>query len=356
MIPDADLARAKAIPIADVIGAEVPLRPKGREFAGLCPFHTEKTPSFYVAPDKGFWHCFGCGAHGDVIGFVMRRRGFDFVDAVRWLLDLPPNLVPVSRSAKFRPPPKYETEARTSARVQAIIRECVPATRGTAAAFYLWSRGLGDHHPALMSHPALYCSEVGKPLAALVAPITASDGRVTAVQRIWTLDRIESVNGAGPQDARAALVTRKKTLGPMLDGAARLAPVGQILGLAEGVESAIAASILYRIPVWSLCGLSRLGYPAHWSEGVGERRHWIAPDAPPQGVSARWFDERAPSLWIPPDVRGLWIFGDCGFIGETVAEYAAGWWRQRGIAAEAIFPREGFGDFNDQLLGKERGV
>ncbi|MFP6745480.1 MAG: CHC2 zinc finger domain-containing protein, partial [Alphaproteobacteria bacterium] len=60
------------VTLSDVIGRRVNLTRKGREFAGLCPFHKEKTPSFTVNDDKGFFHCFGCGAHGDVIGFEMR--------------------------------------------------------------------------------------------------------------------------------------------------------------------------------------------------------------------------------------------------------------------------------------------
>ena len=59
---------------------------KGRgEATGLCPFHNEKTPSFTVSEDKGFFHCFGCGVHGDVIGFVMRSEGLEFPQAVEKL-------------------------------------------------------------------------------------------------------------------------------------------------------------------------------------------------------------------------------------------------------------------------------
>jgi len=58
--------------IDQIVGRRVRLIKRGREQTGLCPFHSEKTPSFTVSQDKGFYHCFGCGAHGDVIGFVMR--------------------------------------------------------------------------------------------------------------------------------------------------------------------------------------------------------------------------------------------------------------------------------------------
>jgi DNA primase len=68
--------------IVEVIGARVPLKKSGREYKANCPFHSEKSPSFWVSPDKQFYHCFGCGAHGTVIGFLMQYEKMDFVDAV----------------------------------------------------------------------------------------------------------------------------------------------------------------------------------------------------------------------------------------------------------------------------------
>ena len=73
------------VSIAAVVGRRVRLTRKGREFMGLCPFHNEKTPSFSVVEDKGFYHCFGCGAHGDVLSFVMQTEGATFPEAVEKL-------------------------------------------------------------------------------------------------------------------------------------------------------------------------------------------------------------------------------------------------------------------------------
>lgn len=73
------LARAD---IVEIVSSAVPLKKAGRDFQGLCPFHTEKTPSFTVSPDKQFYHCFGCGAHGSAIGFVMNHDGLAFAEAV----------------------------------------------------------------------------------------------------------------------------------------------------------------------------------------------------------------------------------------------------------------------------------
>ena len=68
-----DELRAR-VSLAAIVGRRVKLVKRGREYIGLCPFHKEKTPSFSVVEDKGFYHCFGCGAHGDVIGFSMQTR------------------------------------------------------------------------------------------------------------------------------------------------------------------------------------------------------------------------------------------------------------------------------------------
>jgi DNA primase len=86
VIPDdvIDEVRARA-DIVDIIGEMVALKKAGRDYKANCPFHEERTPSFYVAPDKGFYKCFGCGKSGDVFGFVMDRMGMDFIEAVRYV-------------------------------------------------------------------------------------------------------------------------------------------------------------------------------------------------------------------------------------------------------------------------------
>ncbi len=73
------------ISIAEIIGEKVKLQKRGREYTGLCPFHQEKTPSFTINESKGFYHCFGCGAHGDAVKFLMDNEGLPFIDAVKKL-------------------------------------------------------------------------------------------------------------------------------------------------------------------------------------------------------------------------------------------------------------------------------
>ena len=71
--------------IVEIVGSRVPLKRKGREYSAPCPFHDERTPSFYVSPTKQFYHCFGCGAHGTAISFLMNYDRLEFLDAVEEL-------------------------------------------------------------------------------------------------------------------------------------------------------------------------------------------------------------------------------------------------------------------------------
>ncbi|HAJ90214.1 MAG TPA: DNA primase, partial [Rhodospirillaceae bacterium] len=71
--------------LSEIIGRRVKLTRAGREFKGCCPFHREKSPSFYVNDEKQFYHCFGCGAHGDAVGFVMQHDNLSFPEAIESL-------------------------------------------------------------------------------------------------------------------------------------------------------------------------------------------------------------------------------------------------------------------------------
>lgn len=74
-------------PIADVMGEYVSTKRAGRDYVCLCPFHNEKTPSCYIHPEREFFHCFGCGAGGDVITFIMKYRNLDYMESVRYLAE-----------------------------------------------------------------------------------------------------------------------------------------------------------------------------------------------------------------------------------------------------------------------------
>lgn len=89
------------VDIVELIGSQVALKKAGANYAACCPFHNEKTPSFTVSPSKQFYHCFGCGANGTAIGFLMEYQGLGFVDAVRDLAARVGLEVPDDRSDAF---------------------------------------------------------------------------------------------------------------------------------------------------------------------------------------------------------------------------------------------------------------
>jgi len=91
------------VDIVELIERHVPLKRSGREFQACCPFHDEKTPSFTVSPQKQFYHCFGCGAHGSAISFMMKYEGLEFIDAVEELARQAGLTVPRDAGVKQRP-------------------------------------------------------------------------------------------------------------------------------------------------------------------------------------------------------------------------------------------------------------
>ncbi|WP_448507786.1 DNA primase [Immundisolibacter sp.] len=137
---DAVLARTD---IVEVIGARVPLRRSGRELVGRCPFHEEKTPSFTVSPQKQFYHCFGCGAHGTVIGFLMAIDRLDFREAIAELAQHAgmalPRETPQPHESGASPAELYEVLAAASAFYRTQLRHH-PSAAG--AVEYLKQRGL----------------------------------------------------------------------------------------------------------------------------------------------------------------------------------------------------------------------
>jgi DNA primase len=105
--------------IVEIIGARVQLKKAGREYKACCPFHNEKTPSFWVSPDKQFYHCFGCGKHGTVLGFLMDHDHLAFPEAVEELaarlgLEVPQE-AGVDTSARRADEPLYELMSRVAA-------------------------------------------------------------------------------------------------------------------------------------------------------------------------------------------------------------------------------------------------
>jgi len=119
MIPDSFIQDLLArVDIVDLVDGYVPLKKAGANYAACCPFHNEKSPSFTVSPTKQFYHCFGCGAHGTAISFVMEYQGMGFVDAVKELASRAGMQVPESEGRGF----KDEKPGQTRALIDVMAR------------------------------------------------------------------------------------------------------------------------------------------------------------------------------------------------------------------------------------------
>ncbi len=129
-----------SVPIADIVGRYVKLTKKGRDLWGCCPFHSEKTPSFHVVPDRSYYHCFGCGVHGNAIDFIMELEKLEFREAIERLSALTGITAPtpVRREANAIAPSLYEMNARAS---RWFVEQLMSAA-GRQARLYLSRRGL----------------------------------------------------------------------------------------------------------------------------------------------------------------------------------------------------------------------
>lgn len=385
------------VPVSRVVGQVVKLVRRGREWVGLCPFHSERTPSFTVADDKQMYHCFGCSAHGSVIDFVMEHQGVDFVEAVRQLSG-EAGITLARESATPRAELERKPDHRDALRVPTI--ECAQwmwrtagHAEGEIVEDWLAARGLDLGHPlvrqairALRYHPRC-------PVWSWAVHERPEALRGTHPAMIALIERIEGLPGArvrvpmgvhvtylAPHGReKAALgktrdgkpVPTRKMFGDVAGGAVWLGPMDAPDGdrnpllIGEGIESTISAACLDGRPGRMAAALS-----------LGNL----------EGGSARTMDGALP-LWnvqadparppvllqqpghvivaIDADMKPLlnrriqWARGSKSGMGDVsgperariCATLAVQHWRRAGAwPVEAIRPRMG-ADFNDVMRG-----
>ena len=126
--------------IVDVVSKTVELKKRGRNFFGLCPFHDEKTPSFSVAPDKGIYHCFGCGKGGNAVNFIMENEKLSFVEAIQ---QLGQQLgIPVEFSGGGESKNLFDSLYRIHELAAGLYHNTLMSDRGAKALDYLNTRGI----------------------------------------------------------------------------------------------------------------------------------------------------------------------------------------------------------------------
>ena len=216
-----DELRARA-GLADVIARRVKLTRRGREHVGLCPFHKEKTPSFTVNEEKGFYHCFGCQEHGSVIDFVMKTEGLVFPEAVERLaaaagMEVPPDS-PEERERERRRQSLYEVVEAACVFFEKSLR----MPEGKQAMAYLAGRGVED--------AALGCFRLGYAPERRGALKAALAGHGITEEQMAAAGLVKR-----PEDGRPAFdYFRRRVVFPITDRRGRvIAFGGRILGDGE---------------------------------------------------------------------------------------------------------------------------
>ncbi len=130
------------ISVSSIIGRKIKLTKKGREFLGLCPFHHEKTPSFTINDEKGFYHCFGCGAHGNVINFLTDCEKMPFIEAVEHLANLAGLKMPDEKRQNPAQENKFKSLLDIMEKACLFFQKELFSPNGEAARDYLKNRGI----------------------------------------------------------------------------------------------------------------------------------------------------------------------------------------------------------------------
>ena len=141
MIPESFIQELlHRVDVVDLIDGYVPLKKAGANFAACCPFHNEKSPSFTVSPSKQFYHCFGCGAHGSAIGFLMEYSGLGFIEAIKELANRVGLQVPEDDARRAHDGPKMTALTDLMARAAKYYYEQLKGSE--KAISYLKQRGV----------------------------------------------------------------------------------------------------------------------------------------------------------------------------------------------------------------------
>ena len=300
------IAAARLVPLASLIGAEVALKRHGREWIGLCPFHDEATPSFTVVEGKGFYHCFGCGAHGDAIQWRMVRHGDSFADAVAALAGAG-GAVHAARAPAPREAPGADPHDFSNRRHAAELWDLSQPLERTPGEAYFRARGITMGLPRSLR----WNHRIG----AVVAAVYDLAGELVAVHRIF------------PDPAHPGRAREKKFLGSPRGGAVRLARAGATLALSEGIETGLAvAQEMPGLPVWAALSANFLPFV-----GLPETVGHVVILADRDRVS-----------WAPGPLRGRRP-------GEYWAQRAAAAFRNQGRIAAIARPWGEHADFDDLL-------
>lgn len=249
-----EIADCKAsIPLLATLQRRVALKKRGNEWYGLCPFHQEKSPSFTINVEKGFYHCFGCGAHGTAIDAKMHFENMTFPEVMDEFLVRNGGAHRSSADVFAARQKRLHDEAAAARRAveqaaEAVWNATVPA-KGTVTEAAIRNLGYRLVIPPVIRHCPSLLLAGEKPEAAAVALVEQDDilaGRCVCVAPVHDGSSFD-----------AGLVLSSETfIGEQEVGTIRLGRAGRTLGFAATLTTALAGRQLYSVPVWQ-CSFAR---------------------------------------------------------------------------------------------------
>jgi DNA primase len=319
------------VSLAEVVQRRVRLAKRSDEYVGLCPFHSEKGPSFTVIEAERFYYCFGCGEHGDVFDFTMKTNNITFLDAVERLARQGGLVMPArgANAGEQRPrakrryeslehahslPPRSAEDMKSISFAEAIWDACVPATGSLVERYWHDKRGLTLPIPAVIRYGAAIPYGYEKPgcpprpqRPAMIAKIQAVDGSFAGVHATYLRP-----DGKGKDPS---LLKTRLVYGRVAGCAIRLSDAVDELALGEGIESTVSYMTQFGVAGWaaiSTSGMSSIILPR------------------------------------PPVAFVVTLVGENdGGPSERTVAHASARLRLEGRLVNSVFPAEEFKDFND---------
>ncbi|WP_294192776.1 CHC2 zinc finger domain-containing protein [uncultured Sphingomonas sp.] len=297
--------------ISDVVARRAKVTKAGREKVSLCLFHQERTPSLRLNDAKGTYHCFGCGASGDIVSLVMHAERLDFRRAVEWLAGA--NLPWVDPAERVKAAQEEEAERQAAMQRAQAVWYSAALCDETPAEIYARSRGITMPLPPSFRFGMIAAERNGPAVPALLAAV-AIEGEPYPVglQRIFL-----QPDGSGKADMKSP----KMSLGRIKGGAVRVTcrskETPHEVIVTEGPEDAL--SLAQELPgreVWACLGTALM-------------------------IEAQY----------PARIRSIVIAAQNDEPGRAAADKAAEGLRTRGFDVRIMYPADGYKDWNDQLRG-----
>lgn len=306
--------------LSDVAGRYTDLKKRGaREVVGLCPFHTERSPSFEVNDAKGTYYCHGCGEGGDAITLLTKLGGLTFMEALQQLAGDAFPEVPLEERARRKEAVDRELAARVALAVS--IWESAEPAAGTPAEVYVRARGITMGLPETVRFARTprwrnaETGECGRDIPAMVCALQDASGAIVGIQCIFLAG-----DGSRKYDrprADGTIGKAKLSFGQVVGSTFRLGPPREQIMLCEGPEDGL--TLAQEVPgktVWVSCGTAFM-----------------------------------PRVEFPPIVAEIILAGDNGDSGRKAVNEARAAFSERGLAVSEVYPSPDYKDWNDELRG-----